>query len=198
MKYNIALIPSRPTFYKPYVQSAQRNFANRYSQYLLGKDSIPHITLCQFDDAGAFDEKTGSSAALLEKLLKKLGSRFIDHVFHPRFIGLNFLRLSSQFGELFSTNVFSVELLVQRESKLVDLHEEVASIVTGLGFEPLNTVGAAYRPHLTLACLVATGTMTVPSFPHELLVTPTAPFVVRLGLSDDHWQFAKVMTEQDN
>mgnify|MGYP001029778095 CR=1 FL=1 len=196
MKYNIALIPARPTFYKLYVQSAQRNFADRYSQYLLGKDSIPHITLCQFDDAGEFDQKTGMSEDALEKITKKLERQFVDHVFHPTFIGLNFLKLSSQFGELFGVaNLFSVELLVQREAKLVALHEKVVSIVTEFGFKPLNTLGAAYRPHLTLACLAAMSTLSIPSFPHDLLGTPSFPFAVRLGLSDDYWQYAKVLTE---
>jgi len=195
MRYNIALVPARPTFYKLYTQNAQRNFGNRYSQYLLGKDSIPHITLCQFDDSSEFDEKKGMSQGALQKILKKLGTQFLDHVYHPTFIGIHFLRLASQYGELFSSDLFSVELLVQRESKLVNLHEEVASMVIGFGFQPLNTLGAAYRPHLTLACLAAVSTLSIPSFPHELLGTPDFPFVVRLGLSDDYWQFAKVVGE---
>jgi 2'-5' RNA ligase len=194
MKYNIALIPARPTFYKSYTQSAQRNFANRYSQYLLGKDSIPHITLCQFDDASEFDEKKGKNQDGLKKIQKKLETQFFDHVFHPTFIGVNFLRLSSQFGELFSSNLFSVELLVQREAKLVSLHENIASTVVECGFEPLNTLGHPYRPHLTLACLAVATAASIPSFPHELLGTPSFPFVVRLGVSDEYWQFAKVLT----
>ena len=120
-------------YYKPYVQSAQRNFGAKYSQYLLGKDSIPHITLCQFDDAPEFDEKGGAHQEAVQKIIKKLALRFVDHVFHPRFIGVNFLKLGSQYGELFSSEMFSIELLVQREHRLVELHEEVASMVMGFG-----------------------------------------------------------------
>lgn len=195
MKYNVALIPARPAFYKLYIQSAQRNFGNRYSQYLLGRDSIPHITLCQFDDANEFDEKKGTSQGALRKIIKQLKTQFVDHVFHPTFIGIHFLKLSSQFGELFSSDLFSVELLVQRERKLVSLHENVSSMVVELGFRVLNTLGEAYRPHLTLASLSAVATLSIPSFPHDLLGTPSFPFVVRLGLSDDYWQFAKVIDE---
>jgi hypothetical protein len=195
MRYNIALVPAKPNFYKLYAQSAQRNFANRYSQYLLGKDSIPHITLCQFDDTSEFDEKKGMGEETLQKIIKKLGMKFIDHVYHPTFIGINFLKLASQSGELFASDLFSVELLVQREAKLVALHEEIAAMVIAFGFQPLNTLGAAYRPHLTLACLAAVSTLSIPVFPHDLLGTPHFPFVVRLGLADEYWQFAKVLSE---
>jgi 2'-5' RNA ligase len=195
MKYNIALVPVKPNFYKSYVQSAQRNFANHYRQYLLGKDSLPHITLCQFDDASEFDEKKGMSQETLEKIIKKLEMKFIDHVYHPTFIGIHFLKLASQFGELFTSDLFSVELLVQREAKLVALHEEIASMMVAMGLKPLNTLGAAYRPHLTLACLSAMSTLSIPTFPHNLLGTPHFPFVVRLGLADEYWQFVRVLSE---
>lgn len=198
MRYNIALIPARPTFYRGYVQSAQRNFAHRYNQYLLGKDSIPHITLCQFDDTSQFDEKSGAGQEAVQKIIKKLATQFVDHVFHPSFIGIHFLKLSSQFGELFSSDLFSVELLAQRESKLVSLHEKVVSMATDMGFQPLNTLGAAYRPHLTLACLASLSTLSIPAFPHDLLGTPSFPFVVRLGIADEYWQFTKILHEQHN
>jgi hypothetical protein len=57
--YNIALIPENKT---PFIDFAQSNFANLLAidkkkdqlfktphvSYLLGKNSIPHISLCQF------------------------------------------------------------------------------------------------------------------------------------------------------
>jgi len=184
MRYNIALIPKSAAHYTPYSRAAQDNFGSHYRRYLLGRDSIPHITLCQFDDDGQFNGLEGRDK--VQDLVGRLELDFINHVYHPTFIGLNFLK--HDFDDL-----FSVELLVEREIRLTELHHATMSLVTNLGFEVLNAHGVMYRPHLTLTCVEPPNFIHLPEFPLSLLGTSTFPFIVRLGEADDYWQYTQVL-----
>lgn len=178
MRYNIALIPEKTSAYEPYVQCAQQNFGTIHKYYLLGEKSIPHVTLCQFEGHG---DMSG-----LAKVMKKLEAIYSGRLFNPVFMGLNFLKLTAEFS-----NLYSVELLVHRDQALSELHDSVTSMVTELGLVPLNAHASLYRPHLTLACLAKPDSVVVPRFPQNLLGTPDSPFVVKLGVADDYWQFVK-------
>lgn len=45
-RYNIALLADNPA---PFTQAAKTLFGNNYDTYILSANSLPHITLCQFE-----------------------------------------------------------------------------------------------------------------------------------------------------
>src|SRR2546423_1683524 len=47
--FNIALLPKDDNFALACVDFAQANFSEQASEYLLGTEALPHVTLCQFE-----------------------------------------------------------------------------------------------------------------------------------------------------
>jgi hypothetical protein len=86
-RYNIALLPRHP---EVYTKLARECFARNAEGYLLGSDSLPHITLCQF-------MSEPSVLLLLREVLGRAGKTL------P--IQLTGLRLSNKDGDAWGVSI---------------------------------------------------------------------------------------------
>jgi len=50
-RYNLAYCPSNHLFSRHCVQYAREHFETLANGYLLGRNALPHVTLCQFEAA---------------------------------------------------------------------------------------------------------------------------------------------------
>lgn len=121
-KYNIALTP---TAQSEKIIALARILSPIADKYLLGKDSLPHVTLYQF----IFDE--GDINTLWQKILIAV---------HEKNINLVFDKLSCI---TFDDDTYWASLIPSHRDDLNEIHLLVASILN----MPANK---SYDPHLTL------------------------------------------------
>lgn len=119
--YNIALVPKKMS--DKVVQCAQQ-FAEIADQYILGKQSLPHVTLCQFVIEPEFIEQIWQQA---NKLIPQ------------QTIELTFNELSCI---TFDNQIFWTSLMPNHREWLTDLHEKTAKM--------LMKAPKRYDPHMTL------------------------------------------------
>lgn len=167
MRYIIALLAQYPNFF---IQEAQKEFAGKHETYLLSENSLPHITLAQFNL---------ENPELLSKIWDELHNKIV-HIPQPKFLGLNFSKKSK--------NLWGVSLTVERSIDLVRLHNLVVGMLVQYNVKCLNQTEESYRPHLTLARIKE---LKIESFNDKLL--DEAPFVLAIGQSDQNGQFLKVI-----
>jgi len=166
IRYNAALLALEP---QQYVWEAQR-FARNAQGYLLGDQSLPHVTLAQF----YADHQT--YAAIVNNL------RTITKVPPLQFIGFNFGKDDHE------ESIWWVSLSIVRDPELVHLHQSVCTILKQHQTEPINSNGELYRPHLTLARIREAHLDSLSS-----AVLDLSPFAFVVGESDEFGQFKKVL-----
>ncbi|MBS0185195.1 MAG: hypothetical protein JSS34_02415 [Proteobacteria bacterium] len=163
-RYNIALLALEKA---PYIQEAQKLFSKNYKNYILGDESLPHITLCQFyAEDGA-----------LEGILKDV--KKIKAWPSVNFTGISFQKEKN-------TPFWWAELSVLCEASLLNFQSHIMSLLKQYKTVPLNLPENLYRPHLTLARVTSLKIKAI----HEDLLTQR-PFTLALGESDFFGQFVK-------
>ncbi|ARN85121.1 2'-5' RNA ligase family protein [Candidatus Nucleicultrix amoebiphila] len=167
-RYNIALLSTGHP--EVYVHAAQKHFAQNAQTYILGPNSLPHITLCQF-------MAEQSSLPLLIKGLEKAEKS-------PS-IQLTGLRFSSKSPD---SPLWGASLSVARSSDLMRLHLFVAQLLYDHHLKPLNDTGDLYTPHLTLAKV---DHLDIQGFSKDILKKDQ--FDLILGESDDVGQLTNVL-----
>ena len=183
-RYNIVLVPSSAEDREKFVNFAQK-FAEEHlielQGYLLGNDSIPHITLCQFDGS---DKELEKIKNVLQILVYSNGG------YIPSFNIFNSKIILS--GNL--TGKEAIDLGVEKTSEIMTLHTDVSDIVKKIGLTPLNPSGDLYRPHLTLAFFKP---QAIP-VPDLILLEQfnSINFTIALGKADDNWQLVNILITQ--
>lgn len=164
-RYNIALLALKP---EPYISVAQSHFSDQARCYLLGPESAPHITICQFY----------GESAVLPSLIRALAT--LEKSPPVRFTGLGFSKDKTP-------NMWGASLTIARTPELMKLHLGVVDVLNQQGLSPLNSSGDLYRPHLTLARIEG---LTVSNFSGDSL--EDSPFSLVLGESDDWGQLRHI------
>jgi len=168
-KYNIALLPLN---HSDKIIKYAEIFSNISDQYFLGKNSLPHLTLCQF--RATSDEAEKIWRQVYESLEKKS-------------ISLFFIEEISCIT--FDNQVFWISLLPEPNEELTKLHLQVANIVQ----HPLNKSYKQYDPHITL---VNTQSNEYPQLVNQLKIAYTSfedIFAIALGKSDEIGQFLEII-----
>ena len=166
-RYNFALLPTDRG--DLYVEIAQRFFKHHAVGYLLGKHSLPHVTVCQFH----------ASECALPALIDGVQGLNTTPCVH-----LSDLRFSNKPN----SNLWGASLSVQRSPELLALQQAVVRLLTAHDLVPLNPVGDLYTPHLTLAKVDA---VDLKDFPKSIF--EPNQFALALGESDPLGQFTKVL-----
>ena len=183
MPYTIVLTPPTDQAIK-YVKASQELYSNYQPSYLLNGDgtSSPHITVVQFNcptEEGAYE--------VWYRICDELNGLHFEP-FSPPFSGLAFV---DGVGPYSGTTW--VELSVKRgdeDSPIIKVHEIALNALKFFKLEPLNAVGSNYRPHLTLARIVAPKQLEL--CPKSLYENP-GKFRLEFGVSDEKWQYARTL-----
>jgi 2'-5' RNA ligase len=177
-RYSFALIPSKEHA-KQYVVFATTFFKSYSHNYFLSENSLPHITLCQFETTK--DELCRIKNSYDRTIFKK---HAVD------FTGLSFIEGAGDFE-----GVRWIELAVKRDKKLMDLQKECIDFLDARDISPLNEVGVSYRPHLTLANTTLDNIFgfTLPKFSLKAV-----PFKVHLIKNDENWQCINIESSQES
>jgi 2'-5' RNA ligase len=122
MRYNLALIPTAKN--KAFINLAQ-SFHKVSHQYLLGDNSLPHITLRHFE---TYESEITS---IWQETLRILKNKAIN------------IELSSFSYTTSDNQIYWISLLPNQQDVLNNLHTEINQI---LGSQPKKP----YDPHLTL------------------------------------------------
>lgn len=164
-RYNIALIPANES---DSVIKCANFLSSVVDRYLLGKNSLPHVTLCHFQ----------SNEYNIESIWKKA----LDGL-NQTSIELTFERFSCI---TFDRSTFWASLLPNKGDVLMKMHNIIAGIVE----QPAKT---NYDPHMTL---INTKDSSYENLINRLSKTYTPikdVFVLALGKSDDIGQLTKVI-----
>jgi 2'-5' RNA ligase len=164
-KYNLALIPMTKA---DKVIELSRKFLTIADKYLLGKKSLPHVTLYQFE---------------AEKEDIKAVWKHVCDVWEKKSIALEFKEFSCI---TFDENIYWISLLPDNRDTLYKMHNIIANIIKQPGRKKID-------PHMTL---INTKNTTYKKKVDELsgLYTPIIDiFTLALGKSDDVGQFTKVI-----
>lgn len=173
-RYNIVLLPSfkHSNEFINYAAS----FSSIANQYILGKKSLPHITVCQF-------EIEKNDIKKVHEINQQLMQITIQKRIFPEFTSLNFVSLEGEFS-----GMLAVDLGIKRNEPIMLLHQKVTALLESLGFTVLNAKGDLYRPHLTLTFLSYKNNLHSFIFPKKLMGPSKEPFSLCLGTADLNWQ----------
>jgi len=130
-KYNIALIPVEEKVTDQIVKYAKTQFQVKPAEYLLGPNSLPHITLCHF----VAEEKQVED---ISKRIIALNQSSLELTFETQ-------RSKTYLAHPIWGKWSWVSLMPDRQDQLKEMHEKMATIV-----RPTNAAFDAYDPHMTL------------------------------------------------
>lgn len=167
-KYNIALTPVAKS--QTIIDRAKK-LSSIAGQYILGENSLPHVTLCQFEsDENGVESLWNQVCAALEQ----------------KSIELTFSRFSYFTGDQLSW----ISLLPVQAETLQQLHETVANIIKN----PVNRSFENYDPHMTL---INTNNVNYQTEAQKELTETDShlsdTFVLSLGTCDELGQFTRLI-----
>lgn len=162
-RYNIALLPC--TMSESFIELASK-FNFPADTYILGKKSVPHITLCQFE--ATFEQ--------VEVYWKS--TQNINQPFEFTLDAFSFLT--------FNGTTFWISLLPNKTSLLHNLHAQVSNIL-GLPINP------NYDPHLTLMNTQNPDNEKLSTSIVNNYQPVTDQFTICLGVSDAVGQFVETI-----
>lgn len=131
MKYNIALVPHNTQQFIDYAHHTP--YAANKNTYLIGKRSLPHITLCHFTN----------HPDNIEKIWQVVQAQQLDQTTWN--LQLGFIR-STCYPERHPKDGMWVSLIPNHIPELTALHLKIATIIE----HPTNLAWDQYDPHLTL------------------------------------------------
>jgi 2'-5' RNA ligase len=167
MRYNLALIPITQ---RDRITQLSQQLSTIANNYLLGKNSLPHVTLCQFL------AEQSDLPLIWEEINDSVKSTSIPLVF-------------KQVSCLMIHDFFWVSLLPDSSDALLQMHYSVATIIK----TPLNQSFEHYDPHMTL---INTKEKSYVRIVNQLLGPPifiADTFTLSLGKSDDIGQLTEVI-----
>ncbi len=176
MRFILALIPPKQTI-SAYLHAAQMLFSPVHDGYLLSENSLPHITVCQFEC------DSENEAQIIWKQIETLNLR----PFSPRFTGLSFVK-----GVGVHQEYYWAELSIARDEEIMRVHQLAADVIRSKGLACLNDSDNLYRPHLTLARVRLPD--AIQRWPDSLL-TNTNDFRITLARGDNNGQYLYTLFE---
>ncbi len=136
--FNLALYPQDAHLVSDCVALAQANFKEQASEYLLGENAHPHVTLCQFQ---ANEEQLESIWSEVEKLELELNLKALTLRFHHFYIKPGFH---------FHKDKYWLGLAMSATAELMALQKALHTLLAQMNIES-PTIPQSYFPHLTLA-----------------------------------------------
>ena len=136
--FNLALYPQDAQLASACVALAQANFKDQASEYLLGENAHPHVTLCQFQ---ANEEQLESIWSAVEKLDLELNQKVLSLSFHHFYIKPGFH---------FHKDKYWLGLAMSATTELMALQKALHTLLAQMNIES-STLPQSYFPHLTLA-----------------------------------------------
>ncbi len=164
-KYNIALVPTSKN--EEIIHCAEY-FLKISDQYQLGKNSLPHVTLCHFQ------VNENEIAHLWERACEALDKHVLE---------LNFMDFSCI---TFDNKIHWVSLMPDQRSLLDTMHQTVSKIVN----KPANQ---NYDPHMTLMSTQDTNYKLMADELIKSYATISDHFVLALGERDEVGQLTKIL-----
>lgn len=163
--YNIALLPIDDSFNQKLIHYSQVIDIN--APYKLGKDSLPHITLLQF-------QMDDSDLEILKSNFQRL------EVFNISTLGFSFAR----FKHLDS---WAVDIL--KSSELVSLQKKLKEQCNIL---PINGFADSFSPHFTMAAWESQNNLPIKfDIEENIIYQDNIKCRLSLGISGPNFQFAK-------
>lgn len=153
-RFNLVLTPCQADFSELVTEFARQRFADQYTDYLLGENCLPHVTVCQFQGPTISKVLNGDISVELPDF--SLGTDK-DRIFRLKF---DHFYLRSGKGQKASVIVSAsnhgatctVGLAVAFNPALLELQNFYFEKLKLLGYAPF-TQPEDYFPHLTLARL---------------------------------------------
>jgi len=136
--FNLALYPQDAHQASAYVALAQANFRDQESEYLLGENAHPHVTICQFQ---ANEEQLESIWSAVEKLELEPNQKALALRFHHFYIKPGFHLHKDKYW---------LGLAMSATAELMALQKALHTLLAQMNIES-PTLPQAYFPHLTLA-----------------------------------------------
>lgn len=174
--FNLVLTPCQADFADLVTEFAGHYFTDHFTDYLLGENCLPHVTICQFQGPPISKFLEGCPSSELSEFLGTDKKRIIqlkfDHFYLRAGTGRNASLTAPAKAERVSKTVeskapvsnaasFTVGLAVAFNPALLELQQNYFEKLKQLGYKPL-TQAEDYFPHLTLARL-AGKTLAMPS-----------------------------------
>lgn len=163
--YNLALIPISKS---DEVIKCANQFSKFADNYLLGKDSLPHITLYQFEA----DEKE------IEDIWKRVKSNWKEKPIELEFKEFSCLS--------FDGVIFWASLLPNHCEKLHEMHQLIAQVLD-------KPIKKNFDPHMTLFNTKNKAYENDVDVIKKSYIPISDTFVLSLGRSDDVGQLAKII-----
>lgn len=153
-RFNLVLTPCQADFSELVTEFARQYFADQFTDYLLGANCLPHVTVCQFQGPTISKVLNGDISVELPDF--SLGTDK-DRIFQLKF---DHFYLRSGRGQRASVAAATphnaatctVGLAVAINPALLELQQFYYEKLKQLGYTPL-TLPEDYFPHLTLARL---------------------------------------------
>lgn len=168
-KYNIALLP---TSKNQEIVNCSSFFSSISDQYQLGENSLPHVTLCQFQ----------ANESTVRDLWDRVCDALTGHIIS--------LELKDFSCISFDHKIFWISLMPDQRTLLNDMHSVVAEIVN-------SPAKKSYDPHLTL---INTKDNEYEKMADKLIkkYSPISDdFVLSIGECDEIGQFTKLLYQCD-
>jgi 2'-5' RNA ligase len=134
--FNLALYPQEAKLASACVELAQTNFKEQASEYLLGENAHPHVTLCQFQTSEDQMESIWSEVEKLGREAELLALRFHHFYIKP--------------GFHFHQDKYWLGLAVSATPELLAMQKALHTLLAQMNIES-PTQPQSYFPHLTLA-----------------------------------------------
>lgn len=168
IRYNIALTPMHNG---RKIIALSEKFKDIADQYLLGDNSLPHVTLCQF--IANEDE----IPEIWNKACDSLNQKMINLVF-------------KEFSCItFNDSMFWVSLLPNNSDKLM----EMSCIITDIVKSPVSKSHNRYDPHMTLVNTKNKEYKKIAKNISESYKLISDKFILSLGQSDNIGQYTKMI-----
>jgi 2'-5' RNA ligase len=164
-KYNLALTPISQA---EKVIKFAANFSNLSDKYLLGKDSLPHVTLYQFEE----DENE------IEKIWERVETLWKEEPIQLKFNEFSFTTSNGI--------IFWIALLPNKRDKLHAMHHTIADIL----FKPTKKI---FDPHMTLCNSKMSDGQTEITRLKKFYKPISDRFILSLGLSDEAGQLIHII-----
>jgi len=165
--FNIALFPEDENLVSTCIQLAQTNLKDQSSEYLLGENAWPHVTLCEFI----------SEQGQLAKIWSSIESMQTEPLL------LNFEYIYILPGHGIHSGKTWVGLAVAKPAELVKLQKSIYEKLLQLGIEGATKI-ETYFPHLTWARCDGNKPITISAMPPQELWQKQHAFNLSIGLSD--------------
>ena len=167
-KYNIALLPQSKS--NKFIQLAQQ-FSDSADQYLLGENSLPHITLYQF--------------YTYENEISDIWQHISQQLHEPT-LSIDLIQFSYS---TYKNNLYWILLLPNKTEILHKMHATVANTLQ-------LPIKESFEPHLTLINTKNSSLMPEIIKLEESYRPITDTFTLSLGKSDEMGQYTKVIYQK--